>query len=157
MSYFICALVIPTSEESNCVEHRWPFVTLEAGLSLIPVDRDYILLTEGDDTAPADDVPCDLPAWLLEMASCFSKSAYIEAEFFGGDGTQASVVFGQGRILSAPVVSSGAINFALRQMGIDDESSTSGLLPIRTGKDPFDVVGLGRHRSVAGWLGESDF
>ena len=67
----------------------------------------------------------------------------------------ASVVLEQSTILSKPVISSGAINFALRQMGIDDgPSGTFFGLPVQSGKDPFDMVGLGRHRSVSAWLQE---
>jgi hypothetical protein len=155
MPYSISALIIRQSEERAYSGHNWPFVTLAGGLSLIPLDRDYVFLTEGDGTTPRQDFEFTPPQWLSEMASCFSRCAYIEAEIWGGTGIQASVVLEQSRI-SEPVISSGAINLALRQMGIDDEFTVTyfGLLT-STGKDPFDVVGLGRHRSVSGWFKES--
>ncbi len=156
MSYSICGLIIPQSEERACSEHKWPVVTLEGGVSLVPLDRDYLFLTDGDGTTPAQDFEFITPQWLSEMSSGFSRSAYIEAEFWGGTGMQASLVLERGRILSQPVISSGAINFALRHMGIDDGSSVALFgLPVTAGKDPFDMVGLGRHRSVDGWLRES--
>jgi hypothetical protein len=130
---------------------------LAGGVSLIPLTRDCLFLTEGDGTAPAADFQFDLPRWLSDMASCFSKSAYVEAEIWGGTGMQASVVLEKGNIMDGPVISSAAINYALRHMGIDDESFITSSFGGRTstGKDPFDVVGLGRHRSVSGWLQES--
>ena len=105
---------------------------------------------------PAPDFEFTLPPWLSDMASCFTRCAYIEAEIWGGAGMQASVVLEQSRILSEPVISSGAINFALRNMGIEDEPSVTFFgLSVPMGKDPFDMVGLGRHRSVSAWLQES--
>jgi hypothetical protein len=147
MSYSICGLIIPQPEERTCSERGWPFVTLKGGVSLIPLARDYLFLAEGDETEP--------PTWLSDMGSCFSRAAYVEAEFWGGTGMQASVVLEHSRILSGPVISSGAINYALRYLGVDDQSSVTFLgVPAPTGRDPFDMAGLGRHRSVGGWAGE---
>jgi hypothetical protein len=120
------------------------------------LDRDYLFLTDGDETKPAEGFEFTLPQWLSDMGSCFSRSAYIEAEFWGGTGMQASVVLQKSRIFSGPLISSGAINFALRHMGIDDGSSVTVFgRAVPTGRDPFDMVGLGRHRSVGAWLQES--
>ena len=146
-------MIIPQLEERSCSGHSWPFVTLTGGVSLIPLDRDFLLLIDGDQTTPATDFEFTLPRWLSELAGCFSRSAYIEAEIWGGTGMQACVVLEQRGTVSEPLISSGAINFALRRMGIDDGSSISFCgLSVPTGKDPFDVVGLGRHGSVADWL-----
>ena len=155
MSYSIRGLIITQSEERACSDRGWPVITLAAGVSLISLDRACLFVTEGDETPPSDDLEFNLPQWLSDIVSCFSRSAYIEAEICGGTGMQASVVLEQSTILSKPVISSGAINFALRQMGIEDgPSGTFFGLPVQSGKDPFDMVGLGRHRSVSAWLQE---
>lgn len=155
MSYSLCAVVVPSVEESICNKREWPFVSLAAGVSLIPLARDYLLLTDGDETSPSADFEFVLPPWLSDIVSRFSRSAYIESAFSGGQGMQASIVFAGDQILDGPVISSAAINFALRHLGIDDERSLTFLgVAVSAGDDPFDVVGLGRHRCVVGWLGE---
>lgn len=155
MPYTICGLIIPMAEEPVCVEHGWPFVSLSANLSIIPLKYDYILLLDGDETEPKADFEFIVPQWLLDLVTCFSMSAYVEAEFWAGEGMQASIVFEGHQLMQGPIISSAAINYALRQLGIGDERSYSffGTL-VSGGKDPFDVVGLGRHRSVDSWLGE---
>jgi hypothetical protein len=68
---------------------------------------------------------------------------------------QASVVWEAGQITFGPEISTGAINASLRRMGIaDGPVVTIHGSPLAPGRDPFDVVGLGRHRSVGGWLQE---
>ena len=156
MSYSICGLIVRSEEEAICAKHNWPLVSLAAGVSIMPLDRDYLFLADGFETSPQTDFEFVVPQWLSEIVSCFSKSAYIEAEFWGGMGMQASIIFAGREIVDGPVVSSGAINIALRHLGIGDERSVTFLaVSFSAGKDPFDAVGLGRHRSVSGWLRES--
>ena len=125
MGYSICGLVVRSAEEATCAKHKWPFVSLAAGLSIIPIERDYVLLTDGDETSPKADFEVYRSAVAIRHVSCFSRSVYIEAEVWGGIGMQASIVFDGGQILDGPVISSAAINFALRDLGIDDERSTT--------------------------------
>jgi hypothetical protein len=156
MSYSICGLLIPSAEEATCARHKWPFVSLAAGVSIMPLEHDYLFLTDGDQTSPKADFRFVVPPWLSDIVSCFSTSAYIEAEFWGGTGMQASIIFDGCQIVDGPVISSAAINFALRHLGINDERSITFLgVPVSSGKDPFDIVDLGRHKSVSGWLQES--
>lgn len=68
--------------------------------------------------------------------------AYVEAEFFGGAGTQASVGFRDGQVAQGPVMARDAINQALRFLGVTASE----------GKDEFDTVGLGKHRSTVEWF-----
>jgi hypothetical protein len=155
MSYSICGLIVPQREDCICSEYKWPCVKLASNVSLIPLDRDYLFLTDGDNTQPQTIVEFSVPQWLSAVTGRFTKAAYIEAEFWGGSGMQAAIVLQQSNVLFGPVISIDAINSALRVMGVDDDPSTPLLgvlaLPI---KDLFAVVGLGRHRSVDGWLQE---
>jgi hypothetical protein len=141
MSYSICGLIVPEREAAVCDEMKWPWVKLAEGVGLIPLARDYLLLVEGDQTEARDHLDLVFPEWLRGMLSRLTTAAYIEAEFFGGAGMQAAEI------------SSGAINAALRRFGVSD--GPAGVLygvPLAPGKDPFDMVRLGRHRSVEGWL-----
>lgn len=149
--YSICGLIIPQSEEAHCAELKLPCVRLEERLSLIPLDGS-LFLTDGDSTERADGFAWTAPQWLLDLAVRFSRCAYIEAEFWGGAGAQASVAWEQGRIVFGPEISPGAINTALRKLWIHDEPSAGMFgLSLATGPDPFERVGLGRHVSVAEW------
>lgn len=73
----------------------------------------------------------------LAATSTRGPFAYIETEYFGGSGGQASVVFSPG---AAPVrFTEGApINSALRSIGVK----------ARPGADEFDTLGLGRFRRL---------
>jgi hypothetical protein len=81
-------------------------------------------------------------AKLGEKLSGSGKVAYVEAEFFGGVGTQANCLFAIGRLVSGPTVHEHAINEALRFVGVEVCGAT----------DEFDTVGLGRCRSTEQWL-----
>src|SRR5262249_61635764 len=93
-----------------------------------------------------DEGVAELPQTLAELCCRLSRLgtvAYIEAEIFGGAGTQAHVIFNRGAAQGSAVVSEHAINEALRILGI----KASGAF------DEFDAVGLGRHRHTDDWLG----
>jgi hypothetical protein len=74
-----------------------------------------------------------------------TKVAYIEAEFFGGEGTQSSMVFENGTIVSDFIVSANAINLALQYLGVARLSFL----------DEFEALGLGRCRNTEQWLDAS--
>jgi hypothetical protein len=155
MSYSICGLVVPEREAAVCAENKWPCVTLAGGVRLIPLERDFLLLAAGDETEPCEHLDFVVPEWMAQMLSRFTTAAYVEAEFWGGTGMQASFVWEDGKMAFGPEVASGAINAALRRLGVQDESRGVFYgLPLIPGKEPFDMIGLGRHRSVGGWLQE---
>jgi hypothetical protein len=75
--------------------------------------------------------------------SKLGKVIYVEAEYFGG-GTQATCLFENGNLVKGPLVYQGAINEALRFLGVK---------AIR-GTDEFVTVGLGQRASTEDWLNE---
>ncbi len=98
----------------------------------------------------ATGAPADLGSL---MAACSAKGpvAYVEAEFFGGTGTQSAQVWDNGKVVLGPLrlaegerppVAGSPISQALRQLG-----ATRG-----DHHDEFDAVGLGRHRDTTDWL-----
>ena len=78
--------------------------------------------------------------------------AYLEAETFGGTGTQAMVLWRDGEVWLGPVTTrataarasaeDGAVNQALRHLGVGRPGAI----------DEFDALGLGRHRHTEDWL-----
>lgn len=75
------------------------------------------------------------------ISSAEGPIAYVEAEFFGGAGTQASAVFKAGRLISGPIIDSNAICIALAQVGVARTLSC----------DEFDALDLGRFRFTDDW------
>lgn len=74
----------------------------------------------------------------LQDYSVNSQLVYIETDYFGGYGTQAGVLFENGKMINSPVCEAGIINKLLESIGV---------LKYR-GKDEFDSLGLGRYRSM---------
>jgi hypothetical protein len=69
--------------------------------------------------------------------------AYVETEYFGGEGTQAATVWDRGATIFGPAeAEAGPINQALRRLGVERTA----------GEDEFDKVGLGRHRRNEDWI-----
>lgn len=69
--------------------------------------------------------------------------AYLEADFFGGVGTQSAVVLERGnlKLKQPPIESKDVINQALRLLGVQASES----------KDEFDTIDLGQQRFTEDW------
>jgi len=80
-------------------------------------------------------------ALVVESMAKSGKVAYVEAEFFGGTGTQACVTRDVTGQVSKPVVDDNAINAALKFLGVRIEDH----------HDEFDALGLGRCRATEDW------
>lgn len=108
-----------------------PVAPLGQGLVLLPLS-----------SMPGPDV---LVSW-----SARGPVALVEAEFFGGSGTQRAQVWEHGQSVLGPLVleeddpvpAVSPISSALRRLGVSKGSHY----------DEFDAVGLGRHRSTARWV-----
>lgn len=134
-------------------------VDLYAQFALVPLGRNAVsALSPGDEEVMSLLTAQPLPerlADLLRRVSLQGPVAYVEADFFGGIGTQGAIVFDRGEVVFGPVVdprpvpvhpSQGrAINQALRMMGVDRGSAV----------DEFAALDLGRHGETAEWLTSS--
>jgi hypothetical protein len=92
-----------------------------------------------------------LPHVLANVLASLSRVgavAYVEAEFFGGSGVQASVVWDVGEIVLGPLIekeeapvrgADAAINQALRRLGVQKKEGTF---------DEFEALDLGRCRKT---------
>jgi hypothetical protein len=93
-----------------------------------------------------DSVTSTVMEFILPFARC-GRIVYIEAEFFGGDGTQACIMWDRGGQPSAPLVDNHAINTALRFLGVK----------VGNHHDEFDALGLGRYRGTDDWEESAKF
>lgn len=125
-------------------------ITEDAAEALSPGDRSLVSLLTGQ----------PLPTALTELLRRTSREgpiAYVEADFFGGTGQQAAVLWEHGEIALGPLVdpndlvrgapSQWPFNQVLRRM---DVSVAPGQL------DEFATVGLGRHRETEDWLDDAE-
>ena len=84
---------------------------------------------------------------LLKEASKESAVAYVETEYFGGDGDQGAIVARDGTIVFGPAAGDGSINAALRLIGATKEAAY----------DEFDAIGLSRFRNNEDWVTQPRF
>lgn len=126
------------SNESLCL------IELPQGYGMIPLTRDvrnglklsFCPLTDGDENLPVELIS------LCEAISRKAQAAYVEAEFFGGDGMQASIVFNGDENSGSIVIDEHAINEALVEIGVQRLDHS----------DEFVALGLDRHRDTEEWL-----
>lgn len=89
----------------------------------------------------------------IALAACSEHGAvaYVEAEYFGGVGTQSAQVWDRGETVLGPLhlaedepalAAGSPISQALRRLGVAKGDHF----------DEFDAVGLGRHRHTGDWL-----
>ncbi|MFE7526993.1 hypothetical protein ACFU7Y_14840 [Kitasatospora sp. NPDC057542] len=164
MSYELQAL-IGTCELLTVAAAEVPaarVVPLAQGLALIPVTSAVRAALQGDGSVRkpgggagfgwhSDGFELRLAAW-----SKAGPIACVEAEYFGGSGTQRAAVWTDGRVVLGPLTigefepapaEGTPISRALRQVGARTEEGRA---------DEFESVGLGRHRSTGGWAEPAD-
>ena len=125
-------------------------VPLAGELGLIPLTEELFDAINKGSTAnyqaeerPFTYLSTQIARW-LQWLSVGTTIAYVEADYFGGTGTQCAVAWKDGIEVLPPIKVKDAINQALRLLGVRAAS----------GKDEFDTVGLGRHRTMEGWVDE---
>ncbi|WP_225992740.1 hypothetical protein [Actinomadura rudentiformis] len=128
-------------------------VPLSQHLSLLPMtDALFDAVTVAG--APGLDGFWKAPAGfdrVLATCSAAGPVAYIEADYFGGVGTQTAQVWDAGKVILGPLhlaegesspAAGTPISQALRRLGAVKGDHI----------DEFDAVGLGRHRNTDRWL-----
>ncbi|GGA29604.1 hypothetical protein [Dyella nitratireducens] len=94
---------------------------------------------------PLTDGAESLPVELIDLCAAISgkgQVAYVEAEFFGGDGAQASVIFNGAEKEGPITIDAEAINSALAEIGVQRLNH----------RDEFAALGLDKHRDTDDWL-----
>ena len=82
-------------------------------------------------------------AWARAL-SIDTAIAYVETEYFAGEGFERAGVWSHGKLTLGPLEGAGSINTVLRALGVQPPP----------GIEEFELVGLGRHRSLEEWLQE---
>jgi hypothetical protein len=139
-------------------EVRSTAVELPQGFGLLPIPNHMPERLDGDGTWPFGEVFWFLSVGVETLArrtSLAGDIAYLEAEIFGGTGTQAMVLWRGGEVCLGPVTmeftatapdpsssQQWPFNQALRELGADRGDAF----------DEFDALGLGRWRHTEDWL-----
>ena len=145
MSYTLQAIIVEKSAYSAIEGLDLSLIALPCELFLIPLTADYVSSNNMPFLPLTNEDITEIEGNLLEIclnASSEGKAAYVEAEFFGGQGTQGCVLFERGKRIETARVNTAAINYALRWLGMRPSHS----------QDEFAMAGLNKHRSTEEWL-----
>ncbi|MDR6726968.1 hypothetical protein J2W91_005493 [Paenibacillus amylolyticus] len=118
-------------------------IPLYNGLIVIPLtDELYDEINKNQGTTiPNYEYLTDIISSYCREISKLGLVAYIEAEYFGGTGSQNAMVWDSSQVIFEETLSQSAINRSLEILGVCKLQ----------GKDEFDTVGLGRHRDIEDW------
>ena len=141
MAYTLQAILGRDAEMRSAAPSDLATVSLADGFALWAIDSDYQDAHAIPFLPLTDEGLTEVPASVVELAGRLSECIYIEAEYFGGDGGQASVLYRSGAQQGSLNISDSAINEGLRSLGFIAKP------PL----DEFDSVGLGRERSTENW------
>lgn len=122
---------------------------LTDGLGFLPLSDDHLDLlfpVQG----PSDNAMTYLSAALKAVLSEMSEGgpvAYIETEYFGGQGAQGATVYDHGQCVFGPITNdAGPISEAMKLLGV---SAAPGQ------HDEFEAVGFCRHRTNEDWIDDA--
>jgi hypothetical protein len=144
MSYTLQALIGDEFVIRTAVPSDGVVVELPQGKAMVPLSERMRQNHEIPFLPLTDEGVAMVPesiAFIVESMAKSGKVAYVEAEFFGGTGTQACATWDITGRVSQPVVHDNAINAALKFLGVHIEGS----------HDEFDALGLGRCRDTEEW------
>ncbi|MEO6230880.1 MAG: hypothetical protein ABJB11_22590 [Ferruginibacter sp.] len=146
MGYYLQAFIGQTSDLEK-FKLQYPLsklVELVSGISMVPLtEKLFYQINEKEE-----------PEWILPGESNIelieakvikvingSKVAYVEAEYFGGEGGQMSIIWEKGKRIAELKFGQNKINEVLKNFGIKSVK----------GKDEFETAGLSRQRNTKDW------
>lgn len=145
MSYSIQAIIASQGTFGAELANGTEVLQLDGGMEMIALGSTARKLLGLPFFPLTDEGIEELPPALRCLCAALSGHgpvAYVEAEIFGGSGTQAHALFPAGGADPLVSVSEDAINLALEWLGV---------LPL-DGKDRFDTVGLAEQRDTDSWM-----
>lgn len=145
MSYSIQAILAAQGTFGAELANGMEVLQLDGGIEMIALGSTARKLLALPFLPLTDEGIEELPPALRSLCAALSAHgpvAYVEAEIFGGSGTQAHALFPAGGTDALVSVSEDAINSALEWLRV---------LPL-DGKDRFDTVGLAKHRDTDSWM-----
>ncbi len=148
MGYYLDA-IISNSKHLNKIsllfKNKIKIVPLLDGYSLIPLTEDTLKLINDDDEVFLINGYSNLSVKLYSILMQFSqidKIGYIEAEYFGGEGSQSAILIENGKAVFESIRQQDSINILLKQMGVKKKFL----------KDRFEYIGLNKCKNTSDWL-----
>lgn len=147
MAHCIQAIVAAseTADRLQAACPRLPRVVARQNYAIFPVDADFVeSVTEARPSTDTDTFELLTDAFqdYLRALSRLGALAYVETDYFGGDGGQGAAVYSDGRAMMEPEWSEeiGPINRALKLIGVEqglayDHFSALGLTEYRGNDD----------------------
>jgi hypothetical protein len=144
MAYTIQAIITKETVSSLYSGPGLSWTTLSQAMTLAPLGTSFCEQNSIPFLPFTDEGLKSVPAQIAEICEAISlngKVAYIEAEFHGGDGGQAAILWNKGKIISEIIVAEDAINQALKYLDVKNIEC----------RDEFEALGLGRYRKTDDW------
>ncbi|MCF6406742.1 hypothetical protein L3C95_27845 [Chitinophaga filiformis] len=146
MGYYLNAF-IGKSKDISCVCESYNNVTLVnlgQDISLIPLTEDLFDQINELDTAESirgfEYLTDTIELSILRIIKG-KPLAYVEVEYFGGEGGQTGIIWKDGKRNAELTYGQDVVNIVLRSFGVIAERN----------KDEFDTLGFGRHRNTQDW------
>lgn len=144
MAYTLQAFVAPTGGFPSTLPGGLRIVALRGALEMIPLDTAARRHHELPFLPLTDEGAAEPPKSIEALAGSLGRQSrliYVEAEFFGGAGGQASLLFSAGRRTGRAHSGGEAINAALRWLGVEPKDE----------EDEFEAAGLGARVDTDDW------
>ena len=126
-----------------------PAATLTNGLGFLPLSDDHLDLlfpAQGEFDDSMTYLSDALKTTLADLSSD-GIVAYIETEYFGGQGAQGATVYDRGQCVYGPITNDASpISEAMKLLGVAVEPGQH---------DEFEAVGFCRHRNNEDWIEEA--
>jgi hypothetical protein len=143
MSYQLFALIgkSQTFKREELSFQNARIVALQQEIAMIPLtDELFEEIDSSDQIGNFLKLSSEVEDWAQQISSK-GLVAYVEAEFFGGEGDQSAVAWNAGSCVLGPIYEQYSINRALKLLGVDRKNA----------HDEFDAMGLGKHRHTSDW------
>jgi hypothetical protein len=141
MAFTLQAFIGDTEDLKRSAPAGARVIALSQRKALVPLTKS-VRERHGISFLPLTDEGLDIVPHSVEVLATRAKQiAYVESEFFGGQGTQAAAIWKEGSLVFGPVIADDAINQALRLLGVSKEDRI----------DEFDALDLNRHRDTEKW------
>ncbi len=144
MAYTIQAIITKEAVSSLYSRPGLSWITLSQSMTLAPLGTSFCEQNSIPFLPFSDEGLEGIPAQIAEICQAISlngKVAYIEAEFHGGEGGQAAILWNNGKIKGEIIVAEDAINQALKYLDVKNINC----------RDEFEALGLGRYRNTDDW------
>jgi hypothetical protein len=143
MGYFLQALI---GKQQTFKTNISPFqnvriVTLQQDIAIIPITNELCEeIGVNSEIEKFYKLSPEIEEWAQQISAA-GFVAYVEAEFFGGTGSQSAIAWNAGSRVINPIHGENAINQILKHLEVNRENA----------HDEFEAIGLGKHRNTNEW------